>query len=105
MGKHDKHEEQKVEFKWEPPKDEWYKARITELKAENARLREELDEKSRHIALYEQTVDYQDEMHTGVLNEYKQMLDEKDDEIAVLQGKISMLEKAIVNGALREVLA
>ena len=104
MGKHDKHEE-KVVFKWEPPKDEWYKARITELKEENARLRDELNEKSRHIALYEQTVDYQDEMHTGVLNEYKQVLDEKDDEIAVLQGKISMLEKAIVNGALREVLA
>lgn len=40
MGKHDKHEEQKVEFKWDVPKDEWYKARITELKAENARLRE-----------------------------------------------------------------
>ena len=105
MGKHDKQEEQKVEFKWDVPKDEWYKARITELKAENERLRDELNEKSRHIALYEQTVDYQDEMHTGVLNEYKQMLDEKDDEIAVLQGKISMLEKAIVNGALREVLA
>ena len=105
MGKHDKHEEQKVEFKWDVPKDEWYKARITELKAENARLREELTEKERSIGAYEQTVDYQDEMHTGVLNEYKQLLDEKDDEIAVLQGQIKMLKEAVVNGALREVLA
>ena len=105
MGKHDKHEEQKVEFKWDVPKDEWYKARITELKAENARLREELTEKERSIGAYEQTVDYQDEMHTGVLNEYKQLLDEKDDEIAVLQGQIKMLKEAVVNGALREGLA
>ena len=105
MGKHDKHEEQKVEFKWDVPKDEWYKARITELKAENARLREELTEKERSIGAYEQTVDYQDEMHTGVLNEYKQLLAEKDDEIAVLQGQIKMLKEAVVNGALREVLA
>lgn len=105
MGKHDKHEEQKVEFKWDVPKDEWYKARITELKAENARLREELTEKERSIGAYEQTVDYQDEMHTGVLNEYKQLLDEKDDEIAVLQGQIKMLKEAVVKGALREVLA
>lgn len=104
MGKHDKHEEQVV-FKWDVPKDEWYKARITELKAENARLREELTEKERSIGTYEQTVDYQDEMHTGVLNEYKQLLDEKDDEIAVLQGQIKMLKEAVVNGALREVLA
>lgn len=104
MGKHDKHEE-KVVFKWEPPKDEWYKARITELKTENARLRAELDEKERSIGAYEQTVDYQDEMHTGVLNEYKQMLDEKDDEIAALNMQINMLKEAVVNGALREVLA
>jgi sugar-specific transcriptional regulator TrmB len=102
MGKHDKHE---TEFKWEVPKDDFYKARLTELKNENARLREELTEKERSIGAYEQTVDYQDEMHTGVLNEYKQLLDEKDDEIAVLQGQIKMLKEAVVNGALREVLA
>ena len=104
MGKHDKQEEQVV-FKWDVPKDEWYKARITELKAENERLRNELTEKERSIGAYEQTVDYQDEMHTGVLNEYKQMLDEKDDEIAALNMQINMLKEAVVNGALREVLA
>ena len=37
MGKHDKAE---TNFSWEPPKDDFYKARITELKEENARLRE-----------------------------------------------------------------
>lgn len=40
MGKHDKKEEQKVEFKWDTPGDDFYKARISELRVENARLRE-----------------------------------------------------------------
>ena len=39
MGKHDKQEEQKVEFKWDVPKDDFYKARIERLKSENKNLR------------------------------------------------------------------
>lgn len=39
MGKHDKQEEQMVEFKWEPPKDGFYKARISRLENENKNLR------------------------------------------------------------------
>ena len=39
MGKHDKQEERKVEFKWDPPKDDFYKARIERLKSENENLR------------------------------------------------------------------
>ena len=39
MGKHDKKEEQKVEFEWDPPKDDFYKARIERLKSENKNLR------------------------------------------------------------------
>lgn len=39
MGKHDKKEEQQLEFKWEPPKDDFYKARIERLKSENKDLR------------------------------------------------------------------
>ena len=105
MGKHDKKEEQKPEFKWEPPKDEWYKARITELKAENARLRAELNKKDEHITVFEKTVDFQDERYTDCCNEYRQILKEKDDEIAALNMQINMLKEAVVNGALREVLA
>ena len=105
MGKHDKKEEQKVKYNWEPPKDEWYKARITALKEENERLRAELNKKDEHITVFEKTVDFQDERYTDCCNEYRQILKEKDDEIAVLQGKINMLKEAVVNGALREVLA
>jgi predicted nucleic acid-binding Zn-ribbon protein len=36
MGKHDK---QETEFKWEVPKDDFYKARIERLKSENKNLR------------------------------------------------------------------
>lgn len=102
MGKHDKHE---TEFKWDVPKDDFYKARLTELKNENARLRTELNKKDEHITVFEKTVDYQDERYTDCCNEYRQILKEKDDEIAVLQGQIKMLKEAVVNGALREVLA
>ena len=40
MGKNEKLEGQKVAFKWDPPGDDFYKARISELRVENARLRE-----------------------------------------------------------------
>lgn len=40
MGKHDKQEEQKVEFRWDPPKDGFYKARISRLENENKTLRD-----------------------------------------------------------------
>lgn len=40
MGKQEKLEGQKVAFKWDPPGDDFYKARISELRVENARLRE-----------------------------------------------------------------
>ena len=104
MGKHDKKEQQTV-FRWEPPKDEWYKARISTLEKENDRLRQDLDEREKCIGVYELTVDHQDEIHSGIIAEYKDLLDEKDDEIEVLKGRIKMLEAAIGKGALREVLA
>lgn len=101
MGKHDAKETQ---FRWEPPKDDFYKARIKSLERENEKLREDLDNAQRGIGIYELTVDHMDEIHAGVLGEYKQLLDEKEDEIEILKGKIKMLEAAIVKGALREVL-
>ena len=105
MGKHDKKEEQVTRFSWQPMPDEFYKARISTLEKENVRLREELLNKERSIGGYELAIDHQDEIHDGIIGEYQQLLDEKDDEIEVLKGKIKMLEAAIVKGALREVLA
>lgn len=104
MGKHDKQEEQVV-FKWDVPKDDFYKARINALERENERLKKDLADREQCIGIYELAVDHQDEVSSGIIAEYKDLLDEKDDEIAVLQGKIKMLKEAVVNGALREVLA
>lgn len=39
MGKHDKQEGPQADFKWEVPKDDFYKARIERLKSENKNLR------------------------------------------------------------------
>lgn len=102
MGKHDK---QETVFSWEPPKNDYYIAKIQELQAENARLREEGSAMRNSIGNYELVIDHQDEMHTGIVDEYDALLKEKDDEIEVLKGKIKMLEAAIVKGAIREVLA
>lgn len=102
MGKHDK---QETVFSWEPPKNDYYIAKIRELQEENTRLRDELSETQNSIGNYELVIDHQDEMHTGIVGEYQEIIDEKDDEIATLKGKIKMLEAAIVKGALREVLA
>lgn len=102
MGKHDKKE---INFSWDPMPDEFYKARISTLEKENARLRQELTEKIKSIGVYEAAIDHQDSVQDGINAEYEQLLDEKDDEIEVLKGRIKMLEAAIVKGALREVLA
>lgn len=111
MGKHDK-----TSFKWARPEEteviscdvnpeEFYKSRIAELKAENARLRDELHKVQMSVGNYELVIDHQDEMHTGIISEYKEELAEKDDEIEILKGEIKMLKEAVVKGALREVLA
>lgn len=102
MGKHDKNE---TKFTWEPPKDDYYKAEIVKLQAENARLRDELHKTQMSIGNYELAIDHQDEVHDGIVAEYQEMLDEKDGEIAALKMQIEMLKEAVVKGALREVLA
>lgn len=112
MGKHDK---QDPGFTWARPeevdvisaevsKDDYYKAEIKKLQAENARLRENLHKAQCSIGNYELAIDHQDEMHTGCIEEYHSMLDEKDREIAALKMQINMLKEAVVKGALREVL-
>ena len=112
MGKHDKTEstfawtDPTVEkISYEPPTDEWYRSRIAELKAENARLRDELHEMQRSVGNYELAIDHQDEVHNGCIAEYEQLIEEKDGEIDTLKVQIKMLKEAVVKGALREVLA
>lgn len=105
MGKHDKKVEPATTFSWQPMPDDFYKARISTLEKENARLREELSEKDKSIGVYEAVVDHQEVVQSGINAEYEELLEEKDDEIELLKGQIKMLEAAIVKGALREVLA
>ena len=102
MAKHEKHD---TKFAWEPPKDDFYKARINTLERENLALHEKIVDLEKEIGRLELIIDHDEEINSGISAECKVLLAEKDDEIIILKGKISMLEKAIVNGALREVLA
>lgn len=102
MGKHDK---QETVFKWEPPKDDYYKAEIKRLQLENERLRTELTAMRQSVGNYELVIDHQDEIHSGIVGEYQEIIEEKDGEIAALKMQIEMLKEAVVKGALREVLA
>ena len=105
MGKHYKKEEQTTVFSWDPMPDEFYKARIKTLEQENLKLREKLTEVEKSIGVYEAAMDHQEVVQNGINAEYEDLLSEKDDEIEVLKGQITMLKEAIVKGALREVLA
>ena len=92
MGKHDK-----TNFTWEkpeikvirydPPNDEYYKARISTLEKENQELNREVE-----------ALEKNEQMLQGCIGEYK-------DEIDALKMKVKMLEDAIVKAALREVIA
>lgn len=80
MGKHDK-----TEFRWtapavepekisyDPPKDEYYKARITTLEKENRKLREELDNRAKW---YGTGKDVFDEKLTELHKENERLADE-----------------------------
>lgn len=102
MGKHDK---QETVISCVIPNADYYKAEIRKLQLENERLRTELSEVQSSIGNYELVIDHQDEMHSGIVGEYKEIIEEKDGEIATLKMKIEMLKEAVVKGALREVLA
>ena len=102
MGKHDK---QETNFTWQPMPDDFYKARIKSLESENLKLHEKIAEYEKAAGINELAMDHQDEVHNGIVAEFEELLDEKDEEIAVLKGQIKMLKEAVVKGALREVLA
>lgn len=102
MGKHDKQEET---YAAGIDSMEWYIERNHTLAKENVALKDKITELEREIGRLEMVIDNDEHIHKGIIRESEEFLKEKDDEIAVLQGQIKMLKEAVVNGALREVLA
>ena len=104
MGKHDK----ETNFKWEkpeveavrisfdPPKDDFYKARISTLERENYELRQRVRQLEIEVGRMEQIVDHDEEITNGLIAEYK-------DEIDDLKLQNEELKEALVRAALREV--
>ena len=88
MGKHDKHEENTTTFAWQPMPDDWYKARISALERENLELKAENEAKDKSIIGYERVIDHIDASHDAEIEEY--------------QARIKVLERAVLNGAIRE---
>ena len=98
-------EEQIKVISYDPPKDDFYRARINTLERENLALHKKIEELEKSIGIAEIAMEHQETISDGISNELNEIINEKDDEIEVLKGKIKMLEAAIVKGALREVLA
>lgn len=96
---------QKEVISYDPPKDDFYKARISTLEKENMKLYERIGKLEKSIGIAEVAMEHQETVCDGISNELNEIIKEKDDEIEVLKGEIKMLEAAIVKGALREVLA
>lgn len=98
-------EEQIKVISFDPPKDDFYKARISTLEKENLKLNERINELEKSIGIAEMAMEHQETVCDGISNELNEIINEKDDEIEVLKERIKILEAAIVKGALREVLA
>lgn len=96
MGKHDK-----TEFRWtaptvepekisyDPPKDEYYRARITTLEKENRKLREELEKRASWYGTGKDT--------------FEERLKELYDENAKLCEENWKLRNALIREAIRDV--
>lgn len=98
-------EEQIKVISFDPPKDDFYKARINTLERENLALHKKIEELEKNIGIAEIAMEHQETVCDGISNELNEIIDQKNDEIEVLKGQIRMLKEAIVKGALREVLA
>ena len=98
-------EEQIKVISFEPPKDDFYKARINTLERENLALHKKIEELEKNIGIAEMAMEHQETVCDGISNELNEIIDQKNDEIEVLKGQIKMLKEAIVKGAVREVLA
>lgn len=96
MGKHDKQES--TIFSWSPMPDEWYRARISTLEKENLALREKVNNLEKEIGKLELIIDHDEEIRSGLTNEYSDYCREQ-------QALITELKEAIVQAALREVNA
>ena len=104
MGKHEKQtnfkwggpEVKAVKITYEPPKDDFYKARISTLERENYELREKVRELEIEVGRAEQIIDHDEEITNGLIAEYK-------DEIDDLKLQNEELKEALVRAALREV--
>lgn len=84
MAKHEK-----VEFKWENPREEFYKERIAKLEKENQRLRAEIERKATAYG-----------MGKDAFEEHFRVLDTENDE---LRSRVMRLEKALIREATRDV--
>lgn len=96
MGKHDKDNFEwktpKIEpvvINYDPPKDEYYKARISALEKENAKLHEKLEQNANFYGMGKETFE----------KLYKEVSAENDR----LRDKIMRLEQALIREAIRDV--
>ena len=85
-----------VKISYDPPKDDFYKARISTLERENYELREKVRELEIEVGRAEQIIDHDEEITNGLIAEYK-------DEIDDLKLQNEELKEALVRAALREV--
>ena len=111
MGKHDKEanfkwgrpEVEAVKISYDPPKDDFYKARISALARENYELRQRVRQLEIEVGRMEQIVDKDEEITNGLIAEHKDEIDEYKDEIDDLKLQNEELKDALVRAALREV--
>lgn len=95
MGKHDKFNwqmpqtEQPAVISFDPPKDEFYKARISALEKENLKLREEIEKRANWYGIGKDAFDARHE--------------EMAAELARLREENSRLKEAFVREAIRNV--
>lgn len=92
MGKHDfkwATEEEIRKLSYEPPKDDFYKARIATLERENAALRDQMEKRSEFYGMGKQSFE----------KLYKEVSEENDR----LRDRVARLEIALVNSEIRDV--
>ena len=95
MGKHDKTivaEINPIEF---------YKERNRTLAAENTRLRERILELERAAGIAELAMEHQEVVSAGISNELKEVIEEKDAQIAELKYENEKLKDRLIREVLK----
>lgn len=85
----DKPIQEPIKLSYEPPRDEFYKARITTLEQENVKLREELEKRAEWYGMGKDAFDARRE--------------EMSEEITKLKEENSRLRAALIREAIRDV--